>query len=183
MPSGSRAQIRAEVDFVKTKQTVDAAIAEGREPRRVPSNKVTLATGQRSYLVLSNADASVTRAGTYYYAQTAQRVPEVGYDERQELRRRGAGDYIKTRDGKERLVRRVGVDGVSRVTALGKKYFAQSNSQYIVHIPVWISGARKGGAVYRRPSSLPVDALGVGVCRKRSIHRAGERGSRQTACA
>ena len=73
-------------------------------------------------------------------------------------------------NGRERLVRGLGPDGSRRVTALGRDYFSDRRTEYTVHIPVAVEGARANGRSYTRTTNrgndervhLPVSRLGIG---------------------
>ena len=125
----------------------------------------------RSYQILADAAAKLTPAGRYYYEQTGQQPPRRMFDDNQEPITRGANTYIRGRDNREMLVRSQRPDGSTRITAVGRQYFRNRHSEYIVHIPVIIRGKRRNGNFYQRrtsnggdgePVMLPVSMLGVG---------------------
>ncbi len=77
------------------------------------------------------------------------------------IHKRGS-DYIQAPNGKQRLLRTLRPNGSTVLTALGKTFFKDKYSEYVVHIPVLITGTRSNGNNYSRTSTLPVDQLGLG---------------------
>ena len=86
-----------------------------------------------------------------------------GFDRNQPLIHRGASDYVRVANGKEQKVRTLGADGKSTLTALGKRFFKDKFTEYVVHVPVVINGKRANSNNYSRKSTLPVDQLGIGM--------------------
>ena len=144
---------------------MDIAIAGGRIPRHVASGRTILRTGQgegqKKYLVLASGD-ELTRAGEYWYSQTKQTRPNRHFDPNQETSRKGDGDYIQTSSGPRR-VRQLGPDGQMQLTALGKKFYANKHTEYVIEIPVIIEVTdSKGKKRTRAGEHLPVNELGLG---------------------
>ena len=106
---------------------IDIAIASGRMPQLGRSGQTNLSLrqnpGRSSYAVLSRADGSLTPAGTHYFAATNTPAPSRQFDRGSALVKRGANDYVTTRNGKLGLVRSLRADGSTHVTRLGKQYF------------------------------------------------------------
>ena len=168
----------------KTKQTsdmIDIAIAAGQVTRRRGSQTI-LALGQRrdllgkqvlagektkrnsSYVVIADQFANLTKAGQYYIDKSKSALPDAsGFDRNQPLIHRGPSDYVRVANGKEQKVRTLGADGKSNLTALGKRFFKDKFTEYVVHVPVQISGKRANSNNYSRKSTLPVDQLGIGM--------------------
>ena len=48
------------------------------------------------------------------------------------MTKKGAGDYVTTRNGKLALVRKLMADGTTHVTRLGKQYFKGGKTEYVV---------------------------------------------------
>ena len=141
---------------------LDVAIANGTQPRRVASGRTILKTGEsaKSYLVLANGD-QLTRAGEYWYQKTKQNKPERHFDPNQETVRKGDGDYINTSSGLKR-VRHLQPDGTMKVTALGKRFYTNKHTEYIVEAPVIIRVRdSKGRKRERRGEHLPVNQSGL----------------------
>jgi len=76
--------------------------------------------------------------------------------------KRGANDCIRTRDGREALVRSLKVDGSVSLTRLGRSYFKRKQTEYVVQVPVVVSGTNKRGNLVNKQTFLPTDLLGVG---------------------
>ena len=106
---------------------IDIAIAAGTEPTLGRFAQTTLRlrqnAGRSSYNVLSRTDGSLTPAGDHYYATTGLAPPSTQFDRGTPLVKKGAGDYVQTRNGKLTLVRKPLPDGSTHVTRLRKPYF------------------------------------------------------------
>ena len=118
--------------------------------------------GRSSYTLLSRADGTRTPAGEYYYGTIGRPAPSRMFDHGAPLIQRGASDYVTTRNGKQALVRTLMPDGTTRVTRLGKQYFRSGKTEYVVSVPVVVSGTNRRGRVQQRATLLPVTMLGVG---------------------
>ena len=145
-------------------RVLDIAATAGRLPRRVASGRTILATGQgegrKKYLVLANGD-ELTRAGEYWYDKTKQTRPNRHFDPNQQTTRQGDGDYIQTSSGLKR-VRQLQPNGQMQLTALGKKYYQNKQTEYVVEIPVVIATTdSKGKARTRTEEHLPVNDIGL----------------------
>jgi hypothetical protein len=138
------------------KEALDIAITAGRTPRRVASGRTILATGQgegrKKYVVLANGD-QLTSAGEYWYEQTKQARPNRHFDPNQKTTRRGDGDYIQTNAGLKR-VRQLGPDGQMKLTALGKKFYANKHTEYVIEIPVLIRTTDSKGRLRERTGNI-----------------------------
>ncbi len=164
----------------QNKKLISTALAAGAEPRQ-RGKQTILPTGQRrdtldvrpvlvseatkrnsSYIVLANNLGIVTPSGEFYYEQSGQKRPDESGLSSQALIHKGGSDFIQAPNGKQRLIRTLQPNGRTVLTALGKTYFKDKVSEYVVHIPVIISGTRANGNSYTRTSSIPVDQLGLG---------------------
>ena len=109
------------------RQALDVAIAAGTQPKTTKSAATTLRLrqnpGRSSYTVLSRADGSLTPAGSHYYKATGGPAPSRQFDRGAPLVKKGASDFVTTRNGKLALVRKLMPDGTTHVTRLGKQYF------------------------------------------------------------
>ena len=76
--------------------------------------------------------------------------------------KKGAGDYVTTRNGKLALVRKLMPDGTTHVTRLGKLFFRGERTEYVVSVPVAVEGTSAKGRIQNRQTMLPVDMLGIG---------------------
>ena len=104
----------------------------------------------------------MTKAGEYYYERTGRPAPSAQFDRGQPLIKKGAGDYVRTRNGKLALVRKLQADGTTTVSRLGKLYFRGGKSEYVVSVPAIVSGRSARGRVQNRITKIPVDMLGIG---------------------
>ena len=149
---------------------IDTAINAGVRPKVGRSAQTTLALrqnpGRSSYALLSRPDGTMTPAGEHYYAATGAERPSAQFDPSAPLIKKGPGDYVRTRDGKLALVRRLRPDGTTQVTRLGKLYFRNSKTEYVVSIPAVVIGKNARGLVQNRRTKLPVDMLDIAAfCR------------------
>ena len=73
-------------------------------------------------------------------------------------------EYIRLNNGTRRLVRVWDIVTRSwKYTALGKRFFAQKQVEYVAQVPVRIEGSRRDGrGAYEKRTHLPVDLLGMG---------------------
>ena len=130
------------------KQEIRTAIQANRKPTRGASNRTILATGagatrrHNRYVVLADGAGKLTPAGTFYYQTTGAEKPRAAFSQDQELIGRGGNDYIRTRDRREALVRSLRPDGSTRITQLGRAFFKNRHREFVVHVPVIISGER-----------------------------------------
>ncbi len=176
----------------QNKKLIDTAIA-ARVPPRQKGKLTILPTGQRrdtlgqqvlvgdatkrnsSYVVLAS-QGTLTPAGEHYYEKTGQKRPDgSGLDRSQALVSKGGSDYIQAPNGRLRLVRTLQPNGRTVLTTLGRIFFKDKHSSYVVHVPVVITGTRRNGRAYTRVSSLPVDQLGLGQIMASSALSALER--------
>jgi len=142
------------------------AINAGRRPTRGESNRTVLATGagatgRNKYVVLADASAMLTPAGEFYYKETGKRRPEAAFERSQQLISRNGNDYIRTRTGRETLVRSLKADGSTRVTKTGQAFFRDKFVEFVVHVPAGIVGTRQNGTQHVRQEWLPVHKLGL----------------------
>ena len=149
------------------KSVIRTALLAGIAPTRGRSNQVTLKTqqktGRSSFVLLARADGTLTKAGEFYYgANPSQPRPTSQFDFNTPLLKRGANDYIRTRDGKEAKVRSLRADGSVSLTRLGRQYFKRKSTEFVVSVPVIVSGTNKRGQTVNRTTYLPTDLLGVG---------------------
>ena len=126
------------MDQAEEKRVLDIAMTADRKPRHTAAGRTIVALGQgrKKYLVLANGK-KLTRAGQYWHAQTGQVKPTVHYDANQQPVRKGDGDYIRTRQGLQR-VRQLEPGGAMKLTALGKQFYNDKRTEYVVEVPVVI---------------------------------------------
>ena len=140
---------------------IDAFVASGSAPTRVSSGAVLAKQGPR-FQTLVDASGQLSAAGTYYQEQTRAELPVGGFDNQQAPTRSGDTEYISMRDGTQRATRRWDPATQDyKFTALGKKYFGRLKRNYVVQVPVRVTGVRKNGTQYQIRSTLPIAKLGV----------------------
>ena len=149
------------------KENMRIALAGGTLPKRGKSNQTTLnlkrTPGKSSYVVLAKPDGSLTKAGEHYYGQDPLLLrPTSQFDYNTPIIKRGPNDYIRTRNGKESLIRSLKADGSTTVTRLGRSFFKNKQTEYIVQVPAIVSGTNRRGKIQKRKTFLPTDLLGVG---------------------
>ena len=150
---------------IEERRVLDIAITADRQPRHVASGRTVIATGQgegrKKYLVLANG-STLTRAGQYYYEKTGQPKPIAHFDRNQQTVRKGDGDYIRTRSGLQR-VRQLEAGGNMKLTALGRKFYKDKHTEYIIEVPVRIEVTdSKGRKRIRTGEHIPVNEIGIG---------------------
>ena len=149
------------------KNAINVAVTAGNLPKRGRSNQLTLRLKRNpeksSYVVLARADGTLTKAGEHYYGTNpSQPRPSSQFDYNTPLIKRGGNDYIRTKDGKESLVRSLKSDGKIVMTRIGMQYFKRKTTEYVVSVPVIVSGTNKRGQTVDRKTFLPTDLLGTG---------------------
>ena len=129
---------KKDMDRAEERRVLDIAITARRQPRHTAAGRTIVATGQgegrKKYLVLANG-RRLTQAGEYWYSETGQERPNAHFDRQQEPTRKGDGDYIRTRQGLQR-VRRLEPGGQMKLTALGRKFYQDKQAH----------GIRRGGS-------------------------------------
>ena len=126
------------------KRKLDVAIDNNNEPYRNKTNNLMLRLDGKSYATLQGSSGSLTSAGRYYYGKSGQSPPDE-FDGGT-LQQRGATEYL-VRAGKARVLRRFQGGGYV-YTPLGKRYFREHTTSYLVNVPGLIKkpgGRSKGG--------------------------------------
>ena len=122
---------------------IDAAITGNTRPHRSKQQDLLLRLGTgRSYARLQQ-DGQLTPAGEYYYRKTGDTPPDE-FDNAT-VRQRGATEYLVA-NGKARVLRRYS-NGDYTYTALGRRYFREHTTSYLVNVPGLIKkpGSRSRG--------------------------------------
>ena len=134
---------------------LDAAIDKRTQPHRSKSNNILLRLGGKGYATLQAA-VGLTAAGEYYYARSNQTPPDE-FDGGT-LQQRGATEYLVS-NGKARVLRRYS-NGDYTYTALGRRYFREHTTSYLVNVPGLIKkpGSRSRGGGARGPCGKEGDA-------------------------
>ena len=148
------------------RSAIDTAILAGVAPKIGRPSQTTLALrqnpGRSSYVLLGRPHGSLTSAGEYNYTPSQTERPSAQFDPNTPLIKRGSSDYITTGNGKQALVRTLRTDGTYQVTRLGRLYFRNSETEYVVSIPAIVRGQNAKGKVQNRKTTLPVDMPGIG---------------------
>ena len=142
---------------------IDTLIAGGSRATRTKQGEGIILRGAgRGFTVLMTPAGQVTRAGKIYEDRVGEPLPAGGYDANQTPHRVGNVEYIKTRGGKDRAVRRWDPSSDKFVyTALGKNFYAKRQSEYVVEVPVNIRGKRENGTEYHVKGFMPIKDLGL----------------------
>ena len=150
---------------IRRRSAIDTAILAGVTPSLGRSTQTTLTLrrnpGRSSYALLGRPDGSLTPAGEYYYGASGTERPSAQFDPSTPLIKRGSSDYITTRNGEQTLVRTLRPDGTYTLTRLGRLYFRNSKTEYIVSIPAFVRGQNARGQVQNRRTKLPVEMLRI----------------------
>ena len=143
------------------RQRISDFVAAGGVPRTTGSGAVIARSGPGHQTLVSN-DGTLTAVGAYYEQVSGTTLPVGGFDTSQAPVREGDTEYISLRGGERKAVRRWDpAAGDYRFTALGKSYYSRLRRNYLVQVPVNVSGVRKNGTQYQIRSSLPVAKLGI----------------------
>ena len=109
---------------------IDAAITDGRVAHLQKSMNVTLKLTSGGSMKLVSADGTVSPEGRHYYSKLGVEPPSIfPYEQGLE-----AGKWIKTFDGKKKMVRRMTPDGW-QPTPLGIQYFKYNRDEYKIEYP------------------------------------------------
>ena len=105
---------------MKAKESIDTMLAASARPQNTKSGSVILRSGNRRH-ILVNPTGQRTKLGDYYDQKTSADLPVEDFDPTQAPFREGNAEYIKMRNGEERVVRRYDpFDNEYRFTKLGK---------------------------------------------------------------
>jgi hypothetical protein len=134
-----------------------AAIAAGGNPQIAASGATVLRNGRKFRQLVSSA-GKLTEAGRMYEDETGTALETNSYATGQTPKREGNAEYISMRRGQDKVVRRWDAATSKWVyTALGKKFFAQKRTQWIVKVPANFEGKRANGTPYRRTGYFPLN--------------------------
>ena len=142
-------------------QRIDAFVAAGRQPHTTSTGAVIARQGTR-FQTLVDTRGQRTQVGRYYEQASSSNLPAGGFDPLQAPTRIGDTEYIRMRGGEQRATRRWD-PAISdyRFTDLGQSYYSRLKRNYVVQVPVRITGQRKDGSQYYIRSTLPVSRLGI----------------------
>ncbi len=139
---------------------VKDAYDKGSRPRTSPSDALLLRDG-RAHRVLGDSGGRLTVHGAAYEAHSGEALPVGGFDSTQTPTRSGNGnsETIKMRGGKESVVRKFDLaTGNFTYTRLGRTFYSQRRTEYVVRLPVKYQGTRPDGSAYTRDGYYPVAA-------------------------
>ena len=140
---------------------IDAFVASGRHVANTPSGAVLARQGPR-FQTLVAAEGERTEAGAYYEQKSSQELHLGGYDTSQAPQRSGDTEYVMMRSGEQRATRRWNPASQDyKFTKLGKSFYGRLKRNYLVQVPVKVTGQRKNGTTYTIRSTLPIAKLGV----------------------
>ena len=91
--------------MLKAKESVDNMLSANARPQTTKSGSVILKSGNRRHTFVSTTTER-TQLGEYYEQKTNTDLPVGGFDPTQAQFREGNAEYIKMRNGQERVVRR-----------------------------------------------------------------------------
>ena len=124
----------------RLREDIRTAVLAGKLPRRTAGSNQTilpLSGGPRGRFVVLARPSGLTAAGDFYYNLTGQQRPELASDPNQAPTTDSRGNsYILGRDNRKLLVRRLAPGGTHRLTALGKRFYSQTKTEYLTHVPV-----------------------------------------------
>ena len=124
--------------------------------------------------VLVDATGKKTAAGDHYENEDGKTLLTDGvkgqtFNDKQAVIKHGSSKYIVLRNGKKVVVRTW--NGTKyKYTAIGKRYFAKQNKEYVIEIPVNIIGYRSASeqgrsrtrdGTYTRKACMPASHFGV----------------------
>ena len=136
----------------KRQRIVNAIEKKNEKPYRSKSDSLLLKLGDNRHVRLQ-VNERLTAAGKYYFEHTAQNPPKLTDDGT--LVQRGSSEYL-VRNGKAKVLRRF-QRGEYVYTELGRKYFNNHQSQYLVHVPGVIK--KRGSQSRGRELMVPNNAF------------------------
>ena len=142
-------------------QRIDAFVAAGLQPHNTSTGAVLARQGTR-FQTLVDTRGQRTQAGLYYEQASSSNLPAGGFDPSQAPTKSGDTEYIRMRSGEQRSTRRWDPTiSDYRFTDIGRSYYSRLKRNYVVQIPVRITGTRKDGSKYYIRSTFPVAQLGI----------------------
>ena len=101
----------------------------------------------------------LTAHGAAYEAHSGEALPTGGFDNSQTPVRVSNVETIKMRGDKESVVRRFDpATGGFTYTRLGRTFYSQRRTEYVVRVPVKYEGTRHDGSAYTRDGFYPAQA-------------------------
>jgi hypothetical protein len=144
----------------KTRDTIDALFAAGQRPDKLKTSEgIGILNGRRP-IVLVTALGVKTNAGVYYEQKSETNLPDGGFLQ-QTARRDGNVETILLRDGKRGITRRFDASGGFKFTPLGTAYYRTMRRNYVISVPIIITGNRKNGTAYTYKAHMPIEKWGL----------------------
>ena len=143
----------------KTRDTIDALFAAGQRPDKLKTSEgIGILNGRRP-IVLVTVLGVKTNAGVYYEQKSETNLPD-GFLQ-QTARRDGNVETILLRDGKRGITRRFDASGGFKYTPLETAYYRTMRRNYVVSVPIIITGNRKNGTPYTYKAHMPIEKWGL----------------------
>ena len=138
---------------------VSVAHGKGVVPKTTPGGSLILRDGS-SFRILVNSGGMLTTHGREYEALAGESLPQGGgYDPSQTPIRVNNTETIRTRTGKNAIVRRYDVaTGKFTYTRLGRQFYSLRRVEYVVSVPARFTGKRTNGAPYQRDGLYPISS-------------------------
>ncbi len=135
---------------------VELAFGKGLRAKRSPSDATILRDG-RQHRTLVDTSGRLTTHGAAYEALSGAPLPVGGYDSSQTPTRVGDVETIRLRGGGAAVVRRFDpASGDFKYTRLGRGFYSQFRTEYVLKIPARFDGTRPNGQPYSRDGYWPV---------------------------
>ena len=133
---------------VKRPSKVDVLVNRGGEQRASKSGSVLLKAGKQS-ITLVKANGQVTRAGKQFEQRGGTILSNSNSFANSKPYREGNTEYLNTTGGKKRILRRFDpASGDFEFSKLGLSYYSTMKRNYVVQVPITISGKRANGSTY-----------------------------------
>ncbi len=143
-----------------TRARIEALVALGVEPSKLKSNDTIALVHGKTRIALVDQAGDATAAGRYWGDHTNLELPQGGFM-RQVAVREGNTEYIKLKGGKRAVTRSWTTDGAFAFTKLGDQYYSKQRRNYVVQVPVLVTGERRDKSKYTRASHLHIEQLGL----------------------
>jgi len=137
-------------------------IADNVQPKTPKSGIGLYVSVGRKRKVLINPRGELTPAGKYYYEKTNQDPPK-SFDFAQIPQRKGRSLTINLLDGTKKIVSRF--DNIAKefkLTAIGKKFYANKKDRFTVLFPVFVDITRINGSIFSREDYMASTTVDIG---------------------
>ena len=145
-----------------TKIFLDNLITENVQPKTPKTGIGLYVSAGRKRKVLVNPRGELTPAGKYYYEKTNQEPPK-SFDFTQIPQRKGRSLTINLLDGSKKVVSRFGnVAEEFKLTAIGKKFYANKKDRFTILFPVFVEVTRINGSIFSREDYMASTTIDIG---------------------